>query len=239
MKAIQTLKISCFCAGILAIGFLAGCSKDTLEDIGSGTTTLEINAILAVPVQSKSAATAAKFDGNLDFVAGYLWVSEIEFEGTLVRGTTIKREVDRFSKFDLKTGKAAPPVNDIVIPSGDYSYLNIEVQLRDEDAQPSVMLVGTYVRSNGSSSPIRFEFNSGESFEAETEQTITINEDTKVTGAIVLDPYVWFGKVPVEMLDNAETNGEGIILINEDTNEDIYDLIEEGLDESTESEFSS
>lgn len=237
MKALKSLKLSYLCVSLIAAGLISGCSKDSLDDIGSGTSKLEIKAELVQPAQSKSAETAAKFSGNLNFNAGYLWVSEIEFDGTLVRGTSIEREVERFVKFDFKTGKAAPPVNDIVIPSGDYSYVNIEVELRDEDAQPSVMLVGTYVRTDGTSSPIRFEFNSGETFEAETEQTLTIGEDITVIGAIVLDPYQWFSNVSVELLDNAYTNGEGIILINEDNNSEIYELIEEGLEESTESEF--
>ncbi|MBL7472189.1 hypothetical protein [Robertkochia sediminum] len=239
MKAFKSLKISYLCIALLAAGSIAGCSKDTLDDIGSGTSTLEISASLVPPTQSKSRETVAKFAGNLNFNAGHLWVSEIEFDGTLVRGTSIERQVERFSKFDFNTGMVAPPMNDIVIPSGDYSYVNIEVELRDEDAQPAIMLVGTYVRTDGTSSPIRFEFNSGETFEAETEQTMTMEEGTTVFGSIVLDPYVWFSNVPVAMLDNAKTNGQGIILINEENNEEIYDLVEDGLDESTESEFSN
>lgn len=231
MKHLYILSI--FFSFLLALG----CSKDTLEDLGTGTSTLEISASLEQSAQSKSTEITHKFSGNLNFTSGYIWVSEVEFDGTLERGTSINRTVERFSKIDFTTGEALPELNDITIPSGNYSYLNIEVELRDEDAQPAIVMEGTYVRTDGSSSPIRFEFNSGERFEAESEQTIPVDEGTTLLSIIIIDPYTWFDNISIEMLDNANTNANGIILISEGFNEDIYDLAEENLEESTKSEF--
>lgn len=233
------MKLSCLCAMAILTLSLTGCSKDNLDDIGSGTATLEISAAIQTGAQAKTLPQENKFAGNLNFTSGFIWVSAIEFDGTLDRGTSIERRVERFSKIDFMTGSGVPPIDDVSIPAGSYTYVNIEVELRDEDTQPAIVMEGTYMRTDGSQAPIRFEFNSGETFEAETDQMITVEEGTTVLGEIVIDPYTWFATVPVEMLDNATVNANGIILIADDFNEDLFDLVADGLDTSTESEFSN
>jgi len=95
---------------------------------------------------------------------------------------------------------------------------------------------GTYTRSDNSTSPIRFEFNSGEVFEAETSQKITVNKDTTVLSKIVFDPNVWFSVVSTNALDNA-TLTDGVIVISGNSNASIFDLVADRLDVSTESIF--
>ncbi|WP_224484412.1 hypothetical protein [Robertkochia aurantiaca] len=215
---------------------LASCSSD-LEDVGSGTATLEVSASIVTATQAKNLNVENKFSGNLTFSSGYIWVSAVEFDGTLERGSSINRRVERFSKIDFVTGEGVPPIDDVIIPAGSYSYVNIEAELRDEDTQPAIVMEGSYTRTDGSTVPVRFEFNSGETFEAETEQTINLAEDSTVIGKIIIDPYTWFDTVSVELMDNAAVNANGVLLITEEFNEDIYDLVADGLDESTESEF--
>ncbi|WP_224490069.1 hypothetical protein [Robertkochia flava] len=237
MNRLLPLKWSCLCAMVFVTMILVGCSQDNLDEIGSGTSTLEISAGLFSPVQAKSVNAQNKFSGNLNFTSGYIWVSEVEFDGTLERGTSINRRIERSSRIDLMSGEGVPPIDDVIIPSGTYTYVNIEAELRDEDAQPAIVMEGTYTRSDGSSVPVRFEFNSGETFEAETEQTVTLTEDATVIGKIIIDHYTWFNNVSVALMDNANINANGVLLISEEFNEDIYDLVTDGLDESTESEF--
>ncbi|THD66619.1 hypothetical protein E7Z59_12575 [Robertkochia marina] len=236
MKRLIPMNWSCLCAMVAFTITLASCSSD-LEDVGSGTSILEVSASLIAPVQAKSVLTENRFTGNLNFTSGYIWVSAVEFDGTLDRGTSINRRVERASRIDFMSGEGVPPIDDVIIPSGTYSYVNIEAELRDEDTQPAIVMEGTYTRTDGSSVPLRFEFNSGETFEAETEQTITLTEDATVIGKIVIDPYTWFTNVSAEMMDNANINANGVLLITGEFNEDIYDLVSDGLDESTESEF--
>lgn len=223
---------------VLALLTATGCAKDDLEDLGTGTSTLKISAALAIGSQAKMQMNQ-KFSGGLNFDSGYIWVSEVEFDGTLERGTSVNRRVRRFSKIDFVTGEAVPSLDDITIPAGNYNFVNIGVELRDEDIQPAIVMQGTYQRSNGEVVPLRFEFNSGETFEAESTQQVMVEENTTVLSKIIIDPYQWFTKVPVELMDTAELNASGVLFIADDFNEEIYDQVADGLDDSAESEFSN
>ncbi|MFC4721680.1 hypothetical protein ACFO5O_05085 [Geojedonia litorea] len=227
-----------FVTFIGSLAFLTSCSKD--DSIGSGNATLKISASIAnisSSGQSSSRVSSSRtMNESLNFVSGYVWVSEIEFDGSLQNGPSINRRIERFSKIDFETGIATPSLDDIIIPTGTYSYVNLGVELRDEDAQPSIIMEGTYTHSNGNVIPIRFEFNSGEVFEAESSQQVEVTEDQTVLSRIVFDPHVWFSVVPTNMLDNANLT-DGTIIISETKNESIFDLVADRLDVSTESTF--
>ncbi len=217
---------------IISIVFFTSCSKDD-DFVGTGNATLKITAEIK---NSSSKQAVSKTNENLLFTSGYVWVIEIVFDGTLESGTSISRTIERSSKIDFVSGEATPKLDDITIPAGSYNFVNLGIELRDEDTQPAIIMEGTYTRSDNSTSPIRFEFNSGEVFEAETSQKITVNKDTTVLSKIVFDPNVWFSVVSTNALDNA-TLTDGVIVISGNSNASIFDLVADRLDVSTESIF--
>lgn len=208
---------------------MLSCSENDVINNVSGTAQLSIISELI---------NSSGFTNNsLDFNSGYIWVSEIQFEANLVNNGLVSREVEEFSKIDFVTGISDPIIENFIIPAGEYNNASLSVELRDEDAQPSILLEGTYTRTDTSVSPIRFEFNSGETFEAETNNTVIITPGTTAVSSIVIDPISWFSTVPTQMLDNAAVNSSGVIVISSSFNEDIFDLVEERLDQSTETTF--
>ena len=219
------------------MAFFTSCSKD--DSIGSGNATLSITAGIANLSSSKQASaktTASSLNQDLNFTSGYIWVIEVVFDGTLANGSSVSRTVGRSSKIDFATGVATPSLDDITIPTGIYGYVNLGVELRDEDSQPSIVMEGTYTHTDSSVIPIRFEFNSGEVFEAETSQQVDVTEDQTVLSKIVFDPQVWFSVVSRNALDNAQLT-DGTIIISETKNASIFDLVADRLDVSTESTF--
>ena len=223
------MKNSLFTLMLIAITFaFTSCSKD---DAGSGTATLQITAGIT------NSGTRAMGAADLSFTSGYVWVREIVFDGTIAGGGSVSRTVERFSKIDFATGVATPSLDDIIIPAGTYNYVNLGVELRDEDTQPAIIMDGTYTRTDDTTSPIQFRFNSGEVFEAETSQQVTVNEDETVLARIVFDPDVWFSVVSTDALDNANVNNAGVIVISENSNSAIFDLVADRLDISTQSVF--
>lgn len=218
---------------IISAVFFTSCSTD--DSVGSGNATLKITAGIAN--SSSNRQSVSRINENLNFTTGYVWVIEIVFDGTLETNASISRTIERSSKIDFATGIATPSLDDITIPAGTYTFVNLGIELRDEDTQPAIIMEGTYTRSDDSTSLIRFEFNSGEVFEAETSQQVTVNEDETVISRIVFDPIVWFSVVSTDALDNASVNGEGIIVISETSNAPIFDLVADRLDLSTQSVF--
>ena len=223
---------------ISSLAFLTSCSNDDVA--GSGNATLSITAGIAGTSsnrQATSKVSSSQMNENISFTSGYVWVREIVFDGSLQSGPSISRTVERFSKIDFATGVATPPLDDITIPAGTYTFVNLGIELRDEDAQPAIIMEGTYTHTDTSIIPIRFEFNSGEVFEAETSQQVEVNEDQTVLSRIVFDPQVWFSVVSTNALDNANVNGDGVIVISESRNASIFDIVADRLDVSTQSVF--
>ncbi|TRZ45544.1 hypothetical protein D3A96_06060 [Robertkochia marina] len=218
----------------MAVVALSSCSKDDT----SGAT-LKLTAGIENPsaTQAKGVSLLAKEPGTLDFTSGYIWISEVVFDGDFASGESVSKSIGRFSKIDFATGVAEPSLDDVTIPSGTYTNVYLGIELRDEDAQPSIIMEGTYTRTDNTEVPVRFEFNSGEVFEAETDQTVVVADEQVVTAKIVFDPNVWFSVVSVNMLDNANLNAEGVMVISGSRNEAIFDLVADRLDVSTDAVF--
>ena len=207
---------------------LGSCSEK--EDDFIGVANLTVNAKLE---------NAAGFvNENLTFNSGYIWISEFEFRGQLEGQGLVTRSYEQFVQFDFATGLANPSLPDLEVPMGNYTNLEFSYELRDEDAQPSIVLEGSYLNGNNEAIPVRFEFNSGETFELESDDSqvaITVNDTN--TLFLVVNPSVWFNTVNNEMLENASTDATGTIVISDASNEDIFDIVADRLDASTEIEF--
>lgn len=213
----------------ISVAFVA-CDKDDL----SGDATLKISAKIKNGVIEKSSSNITS--AQLTFNEGYVWVSEIVFDGDIKGEASVSKSIERFSKIDFATGIAEPSLDDIIIPAGEYTSVYLGVELRDEDSQPCILMKGTYQRTDGTSSPIEFRFNSGEVFEAESDGTIVESNKTAIA-SIVFDPSVWFSVISATRLDNATVNNDGVIIISESSNESIFDDVADRLDVSTEAEF--
>lgn len=219
-------KLSVF---LLVVFIILSCSESDDSSNFTGTAQLNITSNLI---------NSSGFTSNaLNFDSGYIWVSEIQFEANVVNSGSVSRSVEQFSKIDFVTGISDPIIENFIIPAGDYSSVDLSVELRDEDSQPCILIEGTYTRTDASIAPIRFEFNSGETFEVESNNTVTVAPGTTAISSIVIDPIAWFSVVPTAMLDNANVNPSGTIVISSSSNEDIFDLVEERLDQSTETTF--
>ena len=211
-------------AALISGVVITSCSKK--EEQGSMNLTMQM---------SKGTGTVQKTAaGSLQFTSVFVTVSEIEFEGELTNGDEILFSSEQITRIDLATGVASPAFN-AEIPAGNYEELDLEVEIYDESDIPSVIAEGTYINSAGEQIPVRFEFNSGETFEVEGEG-VTITEDAKFTAKINFDPLEWFATVTTAMLDNAERI-DGVIVISESTNADIFEVVADRMDDLTEVEF--
>lgn len=138
---------------------------------------------------------------------------------------------------DFATGIPTPDIRSITIPAGTYNEVEIEVELYDETNDPTIELNGTYTSPDGQTHLVRFIYQSGESFEVEREGTIVFTENQSAIAEITFDPSLWFAGVTDEDMESATKNMDGIIVISEDHNTDIFDIVAEGLDLATDLEI--
>lgn len=226
---------------ILLIGVFACSNDDSNESamlaVNFNTVTGSFDAMAKSETANKSAAAAA---GSFSFNEGFITLSALEYEAeTENDSTSVEFELEGAVRIDFATGIPSPDIRSITIPTGTYQEVEVEVELFDETDEPSVVISGDYTAPDGEVHSVRFEFNSGETFEVEREGTIVIAEGQSALAEITFDPSIWFAGVTDEMMANATKNLDDVIVISETQNSEIFDVVADGLDLATDFEFSN
>ncbi len=211
----------------VATFLLSSCKKDKVSE----------NATMGVSFKmNTTSTTTGKSSGinSIVFTSGSVTIREIVFDGDKVSGGSISITHEQVSTIDLMTGVATPPIN-VVIPMGEYRDVDLGVEIEDVNDVPSVIAGGVYTSAEGIETPIKFEFNSGEVFEVEGESH-TFAADSRAISEVDFSPAKWFSTITGTMLDNA-TRVDGVILVNEDNNANIFDIVANKMDDLTESYF--
>ena len=225
---------------ILVVG-LSACSSDDSDSttqpmlsVNFETVTSSFNTQGLTTSSTRQAST-----GNFVFNEGFITLAALEYEAeTENDSTSVEFELEQVVVIDFATGIPTPDIRAITIPAGTYEEVEIEVELFDETDEPSVVLNGTYTSPDGTAHPVRFEFNSGETFEVEREGTIVFTENQSAIAEITFDPSVWFAGVTDEHMEDA-TQINGVIVISENQNGEIFDIVADGLDLATELEITN
>ena len=212
---------------VITVGLLfTSCKKD--DDV-NGRISLAVNTTSSTEMNLKSLTAA----NDLIFNSGTITIREVVFDGE--SGTlSVSRTIEQVANIDYSTGNVTPEVV-IEVPAGDYTGVNLGVELQDVNAEPSVVIEGTYTNSSEEIIPIRFEFNSGEVFEANA-ASVSIEAGADMIGKITFDANSWFSTVTREELDNAVIT-DGKIVISETSNPDIFDIVADRLDVDTQAVF--
>jgi len=211
---------------VLFVTVLASCSKDDANS--------DVNVRLAVTTTSSSTATQSRLAPNdLVFTSGTITIREVVFDGDN-GSVSVSRTHEQIADIDYATGTITPVVV-VSVPEGTYTSVNLGIELQDENSSPSVVIEGTYTHTNGDVIPIRFEFNSGEVFEANA-ASVELVEGTDVVGKITFDAISWFSTVTAAQLDNAVLT-DGTIIISGTNNANIFNIVADKLDVDTEAVF--
>jgi len=217
---------------VLTVFMFASCDNSK-EEISSPTVQMSFKgntSSIAVPA-------GRVLSNSLEFTSGTIKLVQIQFQAETDEADSIEASIEQIVEIDFATGATTPDLSGLTFPVGTYSEVEVELELLDENDQPSVLIEGTFTDANNESHPIRFEFNSGETFEVEKEGSITFEEGASVLAEVTFDPAVWFAGVTMEELSAASKNNDGMIVICETSNPEIFDIVADGLDLATEVEL--
>ncbi len=217
---------------VLALVILSACSDDS--ESPNPTVAMNFNTVntaSGIPAGGRVAAN------SLEFTSGFITLTQIQFETETDEGDSIEVNIEQNVVIDFATGETTPSLPNLEFPAGIYTEASVELELLDENNEPSVVIEGTFVDSEDQSHPIRFEFNSGETFEVEKEGQISFSAGASVIAQVTFDPSVWFAGVTSSMLEAAQKDSEGVIVISETSNVEIFDIAADGLDLATEVEI--
>lgn len=218
--------------GILLLGVftLASCSKD--DESAQATINMKF-AVNKSTVSTANARVAA--EETLTFQGGSVTIREVVFDADLADGSSsFSKTHEQIAVIDLATGTATPEVS-FKVPANKYQNVYLGVEIQDENDKPSIVVNGTFYNSSNESVPVRFEFNSGEVFEAEA-AAVTLTEDQNVVAKISFSPSYWFSSISTEQLEAAQ-RVNGVIVISETVNANIFSIVADKLDDATEAVF--
>ncbi|MCA1758116.1 MAG: hypothetical protein LC649_11730 [Bacteroidales bacterium] len=179
-------------------------------------------------------------DGELVFTSGTIMFEGVEFEAES-EGDTMEVEFERDGDvmLDFATGVTTPDISYITIPAGTYEEIDIEMELKDDGDTPAIVLEGVYTDLAGTDHLVRFEYNSGETFEVELEGSIVFAEDVSFTAQVTIDPASWFTGVSDQDFTSAVKNDSDVIVISSTSNTNIYGVVANGLELASEVEFNN
>ncbi|XOV67881.1 MAG: hypothetical protein ACFHU9_01660 [Fluviicola sp.] len=225
MKLLLLLAIPIFIA--------ASCKKNQLKKPTDVTFNIDIN---------RNQST----DGKLVFIGGTINLASFSVKGTRQEGDPISFS-NSFSGGLLLDFSSTGTISqlDYDIPQGIYTSLEVNFETYEGPGDITIVVNGIYTNNGGTDIPVIFEFMSSESFEIESEDdvnsgVVVLDKDTPANAIIKLDPIHWFDILSNNQMENATLTNVGgtmTLLINEDKNENLYDLLADRVDESTESVF--
>lgn len=220
-----------FMAAIAIAVVFTSCKKNDAEPT-TGRIQLQVETTPSSTVEVGSGRIAAAND--LVFTSGEITIREVVFGGDN-ETTPIDLTIEQISTIDYATGEVTPPVT-IEVQPGTYRSVYLGIEMQDDGDLPSTVLNGNYTTTDGEDVPVRFEFNSGEVFEAEA-AIVEIPAGANIVGKITFDAVAWFANVSAERMDNATRAEDGTIVISETSNAAIFDIVADGLDVATEAVF--
>lgn len=187
---------------------------------------------------------APSVSGMLTFSDGYFIMKRLDFDGDREKGEDVSftRNYDTGLQIPFGLSTNIEDLN-FSIPQGVYKSVELAFDTY-VGSSPCIVVNAVYQYSGGGTIPVLFEFDDSEEFaisaESEDGSLIVLDAEIASQAKIVLDPSHWFQPIPTTYFESATlTNigGANTIVINKNTNEDIYDLILDRIDESTEAIF--
>ncbi|WP_235954821.1 hypothetical protein [Cyclobacterium salsum] len=245
---------------MLGIGF-SSCTTD--EDMVPGTGEGTIGMLFKLQNDAGSSASSRTSAHGLNFVDGFIQIQELEMEleGDFNReglnpagsfddddddgdgeGSEWEYEVEfdevkkvTFDQFDTDTDFF------IQIPEGSYEEIEMEIDLIDFGNEPSIQLNGTYSNDSGEEVPFRYEYYGDEiDFEVEIEADDAQFVVDRVNNPLILFELVpsrWFSGISDIELENADLDDDGLMLINQDNNQSLYQKISNRIEMDAEIEI--
>ena len=190
-------------------------------------------------------------NGRLNFTHGQIILASFSFDGRREEGGDVffTKSYDEGLLINFDSGNTIAPLT-FQIPQGNYTRIELELETSDDTGVPGLVVEGWYLHSSGIRYPVRFELESSVEFEIKAKEhsgshQIVLIHTKPASPIIRLNPLKWFEAVPASFLENAvSTIEEGesedmteegsYILINEETNEEIYEIIIARIEQSVE-----
>jgi len=203
---------------LLVLTALSSCKKDKNQ-------TAEANFTIKEKNTAAKSLNKAYSPISFNFTKAVVGVKKVKFERE-VNGDDQDYKYNGNYSFDILSGTSTPPLPTVEIEPGVYHKLKVKFD--------NVLPTGNTLEINGTATiggvNFRFEFISKDDSEYEVENPngLPVNPDDAVTFVLQIDLASLFSGVD---FTTATVDADGVIRINENSNSNLQDLIEENFDD--------
>ncbi|MGZ3866464.1 MAG: hypothetical protein ACXVC6_07275 [Bacteroidia bacterium] len=142
----------------------------------------------------------------------------------------MQRSVNEKSDFFINSPSQAYRFD---IPQGTYSSFNFKYETSNDENVAGLEVDGSYTDSSGATFAVQFVFSAGYinnlmAKNGSGANEITLVEGHSANGTVYLNPTYWFAPITGHIMNDADIetiNGVPTILIDEDSNDGIYELV--------------
>jgi len=202
---------------LLVLTALSSCKKDKNQTAEANFTVKEKNT---------SAKSLNKLPSpiSFDFTRAVVGVKKVKFERE-VNGDDQDYKYKGNYSFDILTGTSTPPLPTVEIEPGVYHKLKVKFD--------NVLPTGNTLEVEGTATvggvDFKFEFTSKDDseYEVENPKGLPVNPGDAVSFVLQIDLKSLFSGVD---FTTASVDADGVIRINENSNPNLQDLIEENFD---------
>lgn len=184
---------------------------------------------------------SAGVSGNLVWISGNIMIANFTFDGKRDQGEDVFFTKTYSSGLNVFFDPNNPVSTwNFDIPQGTYTQINVSYKTYGSPGDKQIVVEGTYTNTaNSNVYPVKFEFEAEEFYNVVAKTSsgstqIVLNKDVVSTATIKADPVYWFQTVTTNMMDNAtfvSVSGNPTILINDATNDNIYDAVRDRMDD--------
>ncbi len=224
-----------FILALFTIGFWS-CQDSDLDNTGDSTLSVQIEALIksfALPVDGSGLKSVSADSIYVEWDSVHLMISHVEFEAKL------KSQVTHRDSIEISYKWSGPQFADLLNPDlafgnfllqpGFYDEIEIKVKGEREDAQdiPVFYMQGTFYGSTADL-PVEVIVDQDVEFKTEKDSVEVGVESVDITSYIQLSLSELMEDIDPEDLDNA-TLTDGVIVISEESNRNIYYIIKKNL----------
>lgn len=206
----------------------SGCTKEENTSDGEIIYKIEpVNTTASIGATVSESGIVLNLPTNSSFTwkAGYLTISELNLEAKK-DNREIEFRLKKSSTIDLF--KSNQDLGSVHVPPGSHTEIEFELILNKQTTGNVFAISGDYKDESGRITPLEFNFNEGMTFKLQVEDQ-TINVSTDYTGLLTLQLNRLLANVTSLDLTTANKNVNGIIVVSNSSNVELFNKIRAGF----------
>lgn len=220
-----------FLIAFVVLGFAACSDDDTSIDEPAqeqAIVNLDIKSALAGEVRQQATQPS-----RFDFRSGSITIKDLIFRisnGEDTYEADVLQGTDSLFSINLLTGVSSEVLDYFSIPTGEFDEIQVELITGEEQS----VITGVFMDASGEEYPIEVILPEGEPIILNTTGDFIFMESRSVEAEVVLNPRSWVSRLTGNILNQLETNEDGVIVISDAMNSNLLHLVLEYLQESSE-----